>query len=737
MESVNETVEAAKKSIIYSHDLLSRVTHSVVGLQEEGTLTAGECIKAASRGYAKLRDAGDITDDEFSEAVSEIVLLGATGSTGPPTKAITPTGRVTMDTLFDEVVNRVNVYIKSSAGAPQIIKDDFKARGWNISLKALFGYDAFESAFCTSYPAQLEHDLRLLKTDTEEDAARFAEVKKYVQSKCDEYSEKLSGDRGRVKRIFNWDTVPGTGDDKLLRNLKSIYGLDWAKHAEISKSDDDETITISSGDKIAEITINDAGESAVLQVDDDIIFMKVVVEKGDRILYRYRRNHLRYFGKLWTDEEDLTVKMTALQLKGGSLSPKDLNREIAISSRYKLMGNLRSRIRRYFRVFGLFILYLEIKGIPISNVDADVFETFQSAYKIRTGTISEDTLNNLRRDLMIFLTKHLARKEYLKPIPYEDEGSIPKRAYDVETVPEPPEVFTLKVDGKGRLTQWKPEDPNSTEVSDDVRSVYEMVRVTQFGRDPKLIEICLRMLRETGLRPEFAYRIRFGDITSEPVTHSGKTPMYHLKLEGLRKFETPKKKLPHYDMYISGLLGEMIKKYKKDYTTKTGVVLNDRFRLFNGVMLLGWKKGRYATLIAESGLRKNIFVPLSEKCGTRVRAEKFRDSYFTLMLDALHVTPVANEDADTAFQRWTGDLKRTAKTHYESVAKYIVLPQQYKGGMMTYQEIVAKVFQKETVAKTCNEGELAHPYNCPDGSRIYLKRCHDGVWTKSGNRCPK
>lgn len=742
MKSVDETIEAANESIIYSQKLISRITKSVVGLKSEGILTTGECIKAASRGYAKLRDEGDITSEEFAEAVGNLSAFAAVDASAEPitqipTKAEPRRKETDRETLFNEIIARVNVYIRSSDGAPQFIKDDFTAMGWKLNLTTLFGHDALQSAFCTSYPEQLKSDLRLLKTDTEEDAKRYAEVGKWVKSKCGIYSKEFAVARGHVKRIFNWDTVPGTGSDKLLRNLKSVYGLAWVKGAEISKSDDGNTITIRNGDKSAEITIYDETESAAILVDDDVIFLHVEVEKDNRILYKYKRNHLRYFGKIWTDMDALTTDMTQRQLRGELIPVAYFSRETAVKVRYKRMVNLRSRIKRYFRSFGLFLLYLEIKGIKISDVDADVFMAFQSAYKVRTGTTSEDTLNNLRRDLMIFLTKHLAPKGYLKAIPYEEEGSIPTRKYDVETTPEPPEVFTLKIDDKGRLTTWKPEDPESTEVADDVRSLYTWIRKNQYGHDPKLLEICLRMLRETGLRPQFAYRIQFGDITSKPVTHVGKIPIYHLRVGNLKKYQTPGKRVPHYDMYISGSLGEMIQKYKKAYEDNHGVTLQNRFMLFNGVMLRGWNESKYATELPQEDILKHILVPLSNAYGKRIRAEKFRDSYFTLMLDALRIVATEGESADEAFQRWTGDLRRTAVKHYESVSKYIVLPPQYKGGKMNYQEIVAKVFNKETVEKVCKEGAFAHPYTCPGGSKIYLKRCHDGVWIPSGNRCPK
>lgn len=378
------------------------------------------------------------------------------------------------------------------------------------------------------------------------------------------------------------------------------------------------------------------------------------------------------FGDIINEKQSLTKQITKMELKGEKVPEDMLKREHILSANVKILNNIRRRITDYLRRCGMFLLYIEIEGIDISEVDADIFSSFQDYMAIH-AEYTIDSINNIRRENLPFL-EYLASEGYMRQIPRKGKGSIPKRRYEIETKPEPPEIFGVALDSRKRLIKDKC----------DMCRLYACIRSKKVGRDPKLLEICIRILRETGLRPVFAYKIQWGDFTKEPVAYVGKTPIYQLKLGRLRDFVVGKKGLPYKDMFISGLLGEMIIRYRK-----ANPEITDRFIVFSGVKLFNWGKEFYADVIGSEQFTKSILLPLSEACGVKVRAEKFRDSYFTLMLDALNISE------DDSFQRWTGDLRSTAASHYEAVTGKIKLPESCSGGKMNYSEIVSYIFDKE------------------------------------------
>ena len=70
-------------------------------------------------------------------------------------------------------------------------------------------------------------------------------------------------DHFESKYIFTWDDLPGSDSDRLRNYLRAEYGIDWAKDAQISKSDDGRTITIADGENSARITLDgmDSGKA--------------------------------------------------------------------------------------------------------------------------------------------------------------------------------------------------------------------------------------------------------------------------------------------------------------------------------------------------------------------------------------------------------------------------------------------------------------------------------------------
>lgn len=85
------------------------------------------------------------------------------------------------------------------------------------------------------------------------------------------------------KPLFNWDNVPGNDSKKLIRFLRCDLDIGWAKDAEICKSDDGKTISISIGENSAEITIDKRQEKATLKINDGAPHYLKVKKENDKL----------------------------------------------------------------------------------------------------------------------------------------------------------------------------------------------------------------------------------------------------------------------------------------------------------------------------------------------------------------------------------------------------------------------------------------------------------------------
>lgn len=85
------------------------------------------------------------------------------------------------------------------------------------------------------------------------------------------------------KYLFSWDSVPGDDNDKLIRFLMDDFDIDWAENAEICKSHDRMTISISEDENSAEIIMNEKKEKAILKISDCITFDLKVKTENDKL----------------------------------------------------------------------------------------------------------------------------------------------------------------------------------------------------------------------------------------------------------------------------------------------------------------------------------------------------------------------------------------------------------------------------------------------------------------------
>ncbi|RLJ03974.1 MAG: hypothetical protein DRP18_05340 [Candidatus Aenigmatarchaeota archaeon] len=103
----------------------------------------------------------------------------------------------------------------------------------------------------------------------------------------DEYFDSLILD-SFPHNMFSWDDIPGKEDDKekLRKFLMDYRNFEWVKNAEIRKSDDDITISISKDKDSAEIKMVENKEKAILTDKDGKTYdLKVKEEKGKLNIY--------------------------------------------------------------------------------------------------------------------------------------------------------------------------------------------------------------------------------------------------------------------------------------------------------------------------------------------------------------------------------------------------------------------------------------------------------------------
>jgi len=354
-------------------------------------------------------------------------------------------------------------------------------------------------------------------------------------------------------------------------------------------------------------------------------------------------------------------------------------------TRYSGITAVKGRITAYLQGCGYFIMYLSLRGMEISDVNAKMFTQFQDLIRDNAET-APDTLNKFARDCKI-LFEQLDTLGYMPNIPRKGRGSIPPRHYEAgATKKKPHTAFTLAISEKTGI------DPDRCELC----RLYGCLRgrkvdkYPHLKRDKKLVEICLRINQETGLRRKFLLNLIWDDFSAKPVMQMPKgQPVYLLRLDRIRELVRHTKQLPDKDMYISGVLGKMINTYRNQEKLKGK--LYGHHPVFNAMLLLGAHRERtYATAMDGSLWRRLIVLPLEEACKINALPMKFRNTYYTIMLAAL------NYPTDKAFKQWTGDRVDTAEKNYKAAEGIIKLPDSYINSM-SYPEIVTHIFGRQRV----------------------------------------
>ncbi|PKP55562.1 MAG: hypothetical protein CVT89_08105, partial [Candidatus Altiarchaeales archaeon HGW-Altiarchaeales-2] len=93
--------------------------------------------------------------------------------------------------------------------------------------------------------------------------------------------------------LFIWDDVPGKDSEKFLKYLQNNLGIDWAKNAEISKSEDKKTIVVKSKEKSdkeksATFKLDKVKKKAILETHDDKNYECIFKKENGKINIYYK-----------------------------------------------------------------------------------------------------------------------------------------------------------------------------------------------------------------------------------------------------------------------------------------------------------------------------------------------------------------------------------------------------------------------------------------------------------------
>ena len=69
--------------------------------------------------------------------------------------------------------------------------------------------------------------------------------------------------------LFSWDNIPGNDNERLIRFLKTRFGIEWAETAKIEKIDNDRTIKLSFENNSLSLRLNNEKTKMNLEIDND------------------------------------------------------------------------------------------------------------------------------------------------------------------------------------------------------------------------------------------------------------------------------------------------------------------------------------------------------------------------------------------------------------------------------------------------------------------------------------
>jgi len=292
-------------------------------------------------------------------------------------------------------------------------------------------------------------------------------------------------------------------------------------------------------------------------------------------------------------------------------------------------------IRTYGYLVKPFLLWLIEEEITVADVTESVLMRYIHAREEERGKkYATGTVSSISRHVKAFFSWMYDERR----IPFH-----PLARLKVKEAKGSPEIFNIAVE-KGLL------------VSSEVNPIYNTLythpdRFTDWRR----LEIEIRILRESGLRPIHALRLEFQDIDLERKV---------IWYDRIKKYERTRKYMPLYETRISDILVKRLETYLKLHPEITA---RDRvFTEFDSKGLLDKLKH----------LRKVGEIP-------HLYPYMFRYSFCTLIVCVL--------PKEEMWTEYTGDTPTTLRKHY---ARRLAVEYD-EGGLSSYSDIINVVFNSE------------------------------------------
>jgi len=93
----------------------------------------------------------------------------------------------------------------------------------------------------------------------------------------------LSYEEFQKAYLFIWEDIPGKDSEKFLKYLWNNLKIDWAKNAEICKSDNNETIVVKNKKKSATFKLNKIKKKAILEINNGEKYECIFKKENGRI----------------------------------------------------------------------------------------------------------------------------------------------------------------------------------------------------------------------------------------------------------------------------------------------------------------------------------------------------------------------------------------------------------------------------------------------------------------------
>ena len=507
-------------------------------------------------------------------------------------------------------------------------------------------------------------------------------------------------------KLTTWTLV---GSKRFSKYFSDIYPTMLEEHFKHDTKSADETtkLELEAQYKVALSKIKDIGDKYAEEAADALKKVtdakRTALKESDKEGMKRAKDTETIIlkGLYWyTKEEFKALESKAKKIRSsGKVVPPDLNDQVELFM--KFVARRRGANEAYIRNFGYngtFLAYIYSIGIDISDVDVDVFKSYRVAMaKVRA--IREETVNAhgaIIKDFLKYLIGDQVNRyrcKYIPPI-----GEIPKYIPPASEKDLPKEAFYLDV----TLSRSK-----ILTVGGDMSKIYKKLhtvkasKIPAINKDLPLLEICLRIARETGLRYTFLKAIRWGHFRTDKKdaqSTDGKL-VYRLDLVNteeeekrglfsLKSIVSGQKEIPNNDfLRISRKLVTQIVAYRNDPKHKN---VQDIDYVFDRCALLGLPRthDNTSSYLSIGAWRGTLLEGISKIAGVDVSIipMTFRNSYYTLMLKALR--------GDLKFKDWTGDDRDTANRNYKAVSATIKIPPVYEGSLI-YNEIVTRIFDNE------------------------------------------